>query len=274
KEFDIIWSFDPYQFSDLSIFGEKSVKIYHPVDAQPTRLEKFTVRSADYVFSVNRFLLEKLKVGEKGCWVNHGLANNFISEQFDIPEDLQAIRENGKITVGWVGNLGIYAIDEQLVINIVAQYPDVNFIFIGPYQGSNLGPESKKDFITKLNSYENVYLLGSRHSSEIPDYINYVDMLWIGYIVPDEPHFNPHKLIEYLSTGHPVVTTYINEYRDQDAGLNMSLKNEDFPALFCDVINHLSDYQSDELRKKRINYAHTNTYAAHVRRIFKIIGIS
>jgi hypothetical protein len=274
KEFDIIWSFEPYQFSDLGVFGDDPIKIYHPVDAHHTRLEKYSVLSADHVFSVNRYLLEKLKVDKKGQWINHGLADSFIKQKFDIPKDFLAIRSNGQITVGMVGNLGNFLIDTELVIAIVSHYPDVNFVFIGPYQGSNLGPESDKNFIAQLKNNKNVYLLGSKHPTEIPNYINQVDILWIPYVVPDEPHNNPHKLLEYLSTGNPVVLTYNHEYRDRvdAAGLNMSLTNADYPALFAEVITHLSDYQSAELRTKRINYARENSYTAHIKHIFEIIN--
>ena len=82
---------------------------------------------------------------------------------------------------------------------------------------------------------------------------------------------NPHKILEYLSTGKPVVSHYIDEYRDHRDIICMADDNKALPGLFSLVSKNLRNYNSSELIDKRKNIAKDNTYSLQIDRIEKFL---
>jgi hypothetical protein len=84
---------------------------------------------------------------------------------------------------------------------------------------------------------------------------------------------NSHKLLEYLSTGKPVISTYVSNY--EGTGLLEMGRREDEPllnALFDEVTHNLALYNSPERQQQRIQFALDNTYRRQVVRIREFIG--
>jgi glycosyltransferase involved in cell wall biosynthesis len=104
--------------------------------------------------------------------------------------------------VGYAGKLA-RRIDTELILEVAAAMPDVQFAFVGPVL--------QRESIRQLRGVKNIRLLGDRHYSEIPSYIAHFDVAWIPHRVGEgETGGDPIKLYEYWACGRPVVATQID----------------------------------------------------------------
>lgn len=267
---DIVWSFDPFRFQWLDAWRAK-VKIYHPVDIHATNLEYEIAQSADFVLSVSDNILSKfvrLRLPQT-FKITHGLAAHFLG---DIPYD-PIISFSYKKKIGYVGNLFMQAIDREMLLTIIQSNPVVDFYFVGACEAkdNNLSTTAATDFIESLRKCPNVILLGAKPSAQIPGIIKHFDMFLFCY--KDNPPLvdNPHKILEYLSTGNVIVASPISEYRDHSELLAMADKNSELPNLFKKVLDNIEDYNCEQARHARQAYAYANTYAKQLERIYHII---
>jgi glycosyltransferase involved in cell wall biosynthesis len=247
---DVVWSFDPYRFQNLNLFGA-SLKIYHPVDVHNHKNEQEAAQSADLIISVSELILKKFErfkaIKSK---ITHGLQSQFAN-----PAPIQSTAVK---TVGYVGNLDNWCIDIKTLVKIVESNPEITFHFIGPY---------KKDSVlaSLLKKLNNCVLLGRIPSQELPNYFSAVDIFLMVYDGANKDvNSNHHKILEFISTGKPVVMNYTDEYTAKREFVCMSEDNEDLPAIFKSVVNDFRSLIEPGLVSKRIEFAKSNTYAAHV----------
>ncbi len=272
---DVVWSFDPYVFQNLKAFNPKAIKIYHPVDVHYTDLEFDCVKSADVVFSTAHLILDKFKAIDKPKhFINHGLANYFINPE-PTEEEFDFINKDQSLKVGYVGNLRYQHLDYSMLFRVIETHPTCGFYFVGPYEGSNLshtGNEFDTE-ITRLKNYTNVFLLGAKQSLEIPVFLSKMDMLWMCYKGAEKPAemANPHKILEYLSTGKPIITHYIDEYKNHRDLILMSDSNEKFYEKFNELLNSIDDSSANDSIRRRKEFAFSNSYQNQLKKISKFI---
>ncbi len=269
--FDVVWNFDPYHFQYLPCFGAH-LNIYHSVDVYKTILEKETAECANILFATSDRILEGLQdVGTPKFKINHGVAQHFFEENTEL-----FIQEENpeRIKVGYIGNLLYKYLDVEILGTIIDNNKDVLFTFIGPYEQSNLhGVEHNIKFIEFLKCSENVHLLGPKPSSELPRHLNRFDLFLMCYTgdINVAEMANPHKILEYLSTGRTVLTHYIDEYKDKGNLVEMVGDNKLLPRRFKHVIQNLNYYNSTEKARMRIQYALDNTYLKQIERIERLV---
>lgn len=256
SRFNIIWSFDPYRFQNLNLFNA-SLKIYHPVDAHTFKLEHQTAASADLILSVSNLLLEKFNsFNAVKVKVSHGLPSFFLTHP--------PVTATQAKTVGYVGNIESRSIDTQTLIQIVDENPITQFIFIGPYRVESALSEG-------LLKKPNCKLLGQIESEKLPGYFSHIDFFLICYDGKNTiQNSNSHKVLEFLSTGKPIVMNYTDEYVDKKDLVIMAEKNEELPGLFKTVVTNYSKYVEPERVIKRMEFALKNTYSAHVEKIAQL----
>ena len=267
SKFDIIWSFDPYRFQNMKIF-QSSLSIYHPVDIHHTKLEKEVVKTSDIILGSSELILDKLG-RKKNCFkISHGIAKYFINE------DLPSYSKKESIKIGYIGNLHYRYLDTETLTTIINQNPNIEFHFIGSYSYGNLSHKLiQNDFIYFLKSKNNVKLYGALPSVELPNYINKFDAFLLCYKgdTYKAELSNPHKILEYLSTGKVVISHYIDEYRNKLNLIEMVEKNTEIPQIFKKVINNLEHYNRPSLQKARKDFASKSTYQKKIKEIELII---
>ena len=269
---DITWSFDPSSFQYMSAFGAQ-LNIFHPVDVHRNRFEIAIARNADLIIATSDNILERYKgVNKPKLKVNHGIADYFL-ETKKLSKSF--INSPNKVNVGLIGNLHYSFLDCETLIDIIKNNYGVDFYFIGPTGKSNLSNSLRNEqFVSYLKLAPNAFLLGSILSEDLPSYLREFDLFLICYTGDKNiaEMANPHKILEYLSTGKPVVSHYIDEYRDHRDIICMADDNKSLPELFFYVIHNLSKYNLSELIEKRKNLAENNTYSFQIIRIEKFLS--
>lgn len=179
-----------------------------------TRLEKKFMRMADKVVVTSDNLYNsKKKYNPSVFLIKNGVDFDLFSKGANV--DYQ-----GKKTVGYVGSVD-ERLDYILLEKLVAENPDIEFLFIGRI----VYPDGKQ----KLEKYSNTVFLGPKKPFEIPDYLKNIQ---IGIIPFRKNEFTrniyPLKINEYLAAGKPVVTTNFAPLNDFRMFVDISGDHEEF----------------------------------------------
>lgn len=268
---DTVWSFDPYVFQDLNAFSENCFKIYHTVDDHHTALEHECVINSNLTLTISNLIRDKFEKNNKEIHViNHGLANHFLnsSQEYSIQEKV--------LKVGYVGNLNYSYLDYGTLFSIIKQHSDIEFHFVGPYQKNNLGGNTKyQSEITKLKSFKNVVIRGPIPSQQLPEVLKEMDLFLMCYKAEDNPvHMsNSHKVLEFLNTGKPIVSHYIDQYSTCPELIQMAKTKAALPILFKQSLKDYELLNTLELFTKRRGFALENNYSTHLETILNLIAV-
>ncbi len=165
------------------------------------RLEPKLIKKADVVVNNSTLYTEygaqfnkhSYMVGQ-GCDVSlfNDKDNNIV-----IAEDLKSIP---KPIVGYVGFLSSRRLDIELLIYMAKNKKDWQIVLVGPEDDNFKNSE--------LHQIDNVYFLGSRDSSILPNYIKGFDVCMNPQLINDATIGNyPRKIDEYLAMGKPTAAT-------------------------------------------------------------------
>ena len=127
----------------------------------------------------------------------NGVDPDYFSGHHTRPSDLPS-----GVVIGYAGKLA-HRIDAELVRDVARSLPDLTFAFVGPVL--------ERTAIGAMTALPNVRILGDRHYSVLPSYLEHFDVAWIPHRVGEgETGGDPIKLYEYWAAGRPVVSTPID----------------------------------------------------------------
>jgi len=129
--------------------------------------------------------------------VNVNIFNANVS--YALPPDMQSVE---RPIVGYAGKMQ-EMFDVTLMQRIITKMPEVNFVFIGQILN--------RQWVKCLWRYPNVFYLGNKHYSQLPQYLAAFDVCIIPYSKQRQHGGDPIKFYEYLAIGKPVVTTPIGD---------------------------------------------------------------
>ncbi len=268
RKLDIVWDFNAHLFfSDLRLF-RADIKIFHAVDKITKKIDN---RNADIIFSVSHQILDMIESPDKPkIFLNHGLGPHFIS----AAKENKTFTINNPLKAGYVGNLLIHCLDHDILKTIIEKHPEVEFHFLGPYEkkGSpfvNSSSEGNFRFINFLKEQTNVIFHGTVKSSGVINIIKDFDIFLLCYKNSESfASDNSHKILEYLSTGKVVVSSYLKEYINKDFIVMCKEESaEEFNLLFTNVVENISEFNSSVRSRERINYALDHTYERQLKKI-------
>lgn len=271
---DIVWSFDPYRFQELDLFGAK-LTIFHMVDLIDSSLDIKTARNADLILTTNELILNRYQaLPNLKLNIGHGLAQNFLNL-----EDCTAykLRQENRIAIGYSGNLLIKYLDRHTLKQMILTHTNADFYFCGPYQSSNLLEDVHEEhlsFVEFLKSQSNCFLLGPQDQGSLQMILCEMDILLLCYntrLYKDQVA-NPHKVLEYLSTGKVVVSNYMQAYHQKEHLIEMADTNEVLNNLLIRVMSNLPKYNSTALKKARIQHAQNHSYQQIIRSIDQFLS--
>ncbi len=264
QDIDVVWSFDPHRLQQIQDF-EASLNIYHPVDLHFTPLEKEIASQASCILATSDSILERFSDHPFTAKSGHGLDEIFLGKEV-VDEG-----SDGTIRVGYVGNLSNKLIDVPTIEKMVKEHPDVVFEFVGPYQPSNLSQHGSKLYEV-LEGMENVQFHGPMKKLEIVGFFRRMDILLLAYTT-DNPGIlaNPHKMLEYLSSGKVVLCHYIDEYKESDLIVMAKQGNHEMPELMAQIIGNLAAYNSEVERERRKTFASSFSYESVITNLEKLL---
>lgn len=251
--FDIIWSFDNSVFYDFDCFPKASLTISHIVDLNQEFQHKRASSSAQFCFGVIPEIVKRHeKYNARSYLIRHGV--NLHQPQYLIKK---LPGGNSKKTV-YFGNLAMPHLDWQLLEKAAHHLSEIDFIFIG----------SNHDQVPVRN-LENVLFVPQVDSKQLVDYMHLADVLLLFYS-PDyfTSYASPHKLLEYLSSGKPIVSTIIKEYQHhQDLIYQANNENE-----WIKLLQKALSEKDVNVVTKRKQLAEANTYEQRIKEMEKILA--
>ena len=250
--FDFIWNFDNgHYFKWPGKFGD-AIKIFHPVD----KVNSFwNIQDYDIVFSVSEEILNSVNHTRK-YFVQHGLSRDFTNIQTDFTSNNQ---ESGR-RVGYVGNILHPSFNLNCFKRLTSDLPQVEFNIWGTsgHSGSD---------IDEIKNQENVTIHGVLTGKDLFNNLRQMDALLLMYKESTIYKMdNSHKLIEYLSTGRPVISTPLSYYKNSDL-FSQSMEYVQYKQHLLDALDMDPGYTN----MKGVEYALDNTYAKQIQRIEKCL---
>jgi glycosyltransferase involved in cell wall biosynthesis len=205
---DVLWIYNPW---DGILFQNRNAPWLRVVDwtedwtqfqpnlskGSPQKFgvaQKKMISRADIVFVVTERLFDEAKKLNQNI---HLVPNATIPEHFDARawEQMETPLECRNLkppVLGWVGHIGDY-FDFEMTHLLAKAFPEASIMLIGGYS----------DRAEALSSHENVYLLGHKPYSEVPNYVRCFDVCIAPYIQGISG--SPTKLYDYLASGKPIV---------------------------------------------------------------------
>lgn len=225
------------------------------------RLEPEVIKDADVLVTNSEFFSEfGLKFNAHSYMVGQGCDVSHFSDEDDtmlIPEDFRNIP--GPV-IGYVGSLTTLRLDIDLLVHMAKERKDWSIVLVGP---------EDNDFKNSdLHNLSNVYFLGRKNESELPNYVKGFDVAMNPQLSNNLTIGNyPRKIDEYLAMGKPVIATKtiaMDMFKDC---VYLGESKEDYiklteKALFENTI---------ELQQKRILFANSHTWENNVQAIYAAI---
>ncbi|MEQ8925920.1 MAG: glycosyltransferase [Fulvivirga sp.] len=252
---EIIWSFDNSIFYQWEKITDK-LKISHIVDLNMDFNFAFAAQGADICLSCSHEIVKRQKrFNSNSFFIQHGYSIR-TAEPFDLNRGLNEIK------IGYAGNLNIPYIDWDILTSAIKELANTaDFYLAGSYNDIPIETQS------------NVYLLGVLSTSELRWFYEQMDILIIAYDTDKymQQVSNPHKMLEYLGSGSPIVSTFCSEYIQLDDCICMSKQKKEWPDKLKHTLHHLEFWNSTEKRQKRIAYAKENSYSNQLKRIESLL---
>jgi glycosyltransferase involved in cell wall biosynthesis len=237
-------------------------------------LERQAVREADLTVCVSRLRAEELRraVPEASPRIRH-LPHGFPSECLaehpwerpaPAPADLAALR---RPILGYVGSLED-RVDWALLARLSEAHPRASLVIVGrpPSPSPRLRRRAWYDDYRHCLARPNVHALGWRPQDQIHHYNRSFDVCLIPYRT-DHP-FNrvcsPTKIMDYMGTGRPIVSTAVPECQLYDHLFHVAATTDDFIA----AVRAILDARSDDGRATlRFDWAQNHTCRRVVERL-------
>ena len=225
------------------------------------RIEPLVVKNADVVLTNSEFFedfcrqynVNSYMVGQ-GCDVS---LFNDEDDSIKIPDEFKDIPSP---VFGYVGSLTSLRLDIELLEFVAEQKKDWSIVLVWPedadFKNSN------------LHNLPNVFFLGRKDASELPNYVK-------GFDVTTNPQLKnnltignyPRKIDEYLAMGKPIVATNTKAMQMFKEHVYLADTKEDYVALIDKAI---AENTSDRI-KNRIEYAKSHTWTNNVKTIYNSI---
>lgn len=184
--FDAVDNWSTHSVYSLSV-QQRIAENYHLIEAK-----------TDAIFTVAESLLHLFPHHKHISWIPNGVDTRHFQDVSVVPEDIKNIP---KPIIGYHGIIQD-RLDVELIFSIAKQQPLWSFVFIGP-----VWPHSGVEILQTL---PNVYFLGRKGYSVLPNYLHQFDLGFIPHKISKLTQtMNPLKIYEYLACGKPIVSTPI-----------------------------------------------------------------
>ncbi len=226
------------------------------------REEDKLARKADVVLANSTYFAERFRTLNANTYPIETGVNLSVydaSKHYDVPEDIKGIK---RPVVGYMGTVNSTRLDIPLLEQLAMRCPQWSFVFVGP--------EDDVFKASRLHSMGNVHFLGRKETGEVPAYVEAFDVCINPQLVNDVTIGNyPLKADEYLAMGKPMVATVTHTMRDVFGDYtHLATGCDEYVSALEQALAEVGD---EQLRSRRIAFAHTHSWENSVKKIYKII---
>jgi glycosyltransferase involved in cell wall biosynthesis len=225
------------------------------------RIEPLVVKKADVVLTNSEFFEDFCRQYNANSYmVGQGCDVSLFNDEDDsikIPDEFKDIPSP---VFGYVGSLTTLRLDIGVLEFVAEQKKDWSIVLVGP---------EDEDFEnSNLHNMSNVYFLGRKDASELPNYVK-------GFDVTTNPQLKnnltignyPRKIDEYLAMGKPIVATNTKAMEMFKDHVYLADTKEDYVTLIDKAIAENTSYRI----QNRIEYAKSHTWYNNVKTIYSSI---
>ncbi|TXG35333.1 glycosyltransferase [Seonamhaeicola maritimus] len=225
------------------------------------RIEPHVVEKADVLTTNSDFFAEfGLRYNPHSYMVGQGCDVSHFSDEDDtikVPNDFNDIPSP---VIGYVGSLTTLRLDIKLLEHIANERKDWSIVLVGPED-----EDFKK---SELHNLPNVYFLGRKDSSELPNYVKGFDVAMNPQLINNLTIGNyPRKIDEYLAMGKPIIATKTKAMEMFKDSVYLGSTKEQY----IELIEKALIEDSKERAKDRINVAKSHTWTNNVEAIYNAI---
>lgn len=263
----------------LVYFNLDDYTMYWPNHARRlVELEQQAVLEADLTVCVSRVRCETLQAALPGAadkirHLPHGAPTITLTapdhRPAPPPRDLASLP---RPLLGFVGSLGD-RVDWQLLERLSVAFSGGSIVLVGRAPAALAGADGIGWFsdCERCLARPNVHLLGWRDQPEIGEYIRAFDVCLIPYR-PEHP-FNvtccPTKIMDYMATGRPIVSTDLPECRLSSHLFDVAADDAAFERAVRAIVAKGSD---DGRAQPRFDWACANSCERQVTRLLDWLG--
>jgi teichuronic acid biosynthesis glycosyltransferase TuaH len=225
------------------------------------RMEPEVLKEADVLLTNSDFFADfGLQYNNHSYMVGQGCDVSQFSDEagtIQVPEEFKGVPSP---VIGYVGSLISLRLDIKLLEFIAEQRMNWSIVLVGPED-----EDFKK---SKLHQLPNVYFFGSKDGSELPAYVKGFDVAINPQLTNNLTIGNyPRKIDEYLAMGKPIVATKTKAMEMFKEFVYLASSKEEYIILTEKALEE----NSNELAKKRADFAKSHTWENNVSAIYKAI---
>ncbi|MBP6793486.1 MAG: hypothetical protein KA143_00450 [Saprospiraceae bacterium] len=259
-----------YLFNSMNWTGAIK-KVFFPVDNSDLLPKRYP--GADMIVSVSDLILNRFKNSSVPVhFLNHGLASEYAEQATkNLVNNTHNYPVPARVRLGYIGNLNIAFLDKELLKSLILALPKVDFIFYG-----KLEKEVDPEWYEFITNHKNVFFKGQKQTAELSTLLQEMDGFLLCYSreCNESISGNSHKILEYLSTGKVIFTTYIKMY---ESFKFIEMCPQDARDTFIDMVksgvNNITTLNIPDMRNERIEFSLSNTYINNVNKIESWLGI-
>jgi hypothetical protein len=258
--FDIIWCFDT---SRMQVFPDGiGLRVLHLADYDILHMGRGLIPSADIIFTTGQVVADAVLPRARCRVVNlgHALDARWLNGIDALAErPARAVRN-----VVFMGQLVITYNDWDGFNRIVRNHPELEFIFIGPYSDEFPDPAFKE-----LRQHGNARFTGLLAKDALIPMVRDADLLFFGFRsgTVSKERANPHKVLEYLSTGNVIAGSYTMEYGPRTDLFVMAPEGGDLLTAFDLALRDHDQLNAPAARARRIAFAQARSMDRLIARI-------
>lgn len=232
----------PHEFSCYHIDDEYT---FSAVEQPLSSRERHLLERVDQVVLHSPALLEKKGgVNPNTMLVPNGVDYAAYSTPTPEPDDLKAIPHP---RIGYVGVIKDQ-LDFGLLVELARRHPEWSWVMVGPVRSGS----AQAEHLAALERLPNVHFLGSKPFTELPAYMQHLDVCMLCYIQNGYTKFiYPMKLHEYLATGNPVVGTPIRSLLEFGKVVRLASAPDEWSAAIAEALAHPTDGLAERLATAR-----------------------
>ncbi|WP_299174897.1 glycosyltransferase [uncultured Allomuricauda sp.] len=225
------------------------------------RIEPQVIQQADVVVNNSTLYAEYgLQHNPNSFMVGQGCDVSLFNDEngsIQIPKEFDSIP---KPIIGYVGYLTSMRLDIELLEYMANMRKDWSIVLVGP-EDDDFGQSD-------LHQMDNVFFLGSKDSSELPNYVKGFDVAMNPQVINDWTIGNyPRKIDEYLAMGKPTLATRTKAMEMFKEHVYLGTSKEEYLQLAKKALAE----NSPELQQKRIAFAKSHTWENNVLAIYDAI---